>query len=460
MGYSLKILPTSGAVEPALLNAVRRLVSEVEYLSKAWEGNLEFSTIKDCCWRAAEAMSYLPDGGDPKSWPGRKEFCVGKARGVLIQEASKTGTMFAFLPAACFKDVLAKPPVMDGAKLDKGIALDVIAAHDPTAKQVICACCKKTVGIKETSLAHNVISQQVWKAIIDASVARFLTVVENGALSAKVSSYATFSKVSSGTPLDRGKFDVHTSADMARVKELAKTAKKSEFGDSLPSDSAKQIEKAGTEALKKLQPKGDPRNQDLFDRLFAESMIEKSTYAASDQLGRQCRDCEGAQGNATLVQRDQLVKSGDLAAIAVANNIKDPSAFVGPQLMCLPMTIDVGHAQYQVLSRSEKDEAVKRTTLRQISRFTLGIEKTIGDYALELSRTVTNRGATHQSTSTSDLTFPPLLALMLDHWNEFVWTFRSVALEIASVPYTGEFGKLKFEDGKPQKASSSITSGF
>jgi hypothetical protein len=450
VGYLLKILPISGVVEPGLLSAVRRLVDEVEYLNRAWEGNLEFATIKDCCWRAAEAMSYLPDGGDPKSWRGRKDFCVGKARGVLIQEASKAGTMFAFLPSICFKDPQAKPPVMDDAKLDKGVALDVIQNHDPTAKLVICACCGKKVSIKETSLAHNVISQQAWKAIIDASVTRFLTVVENGALSGKVSSYATLSKVSSGSALDRSKFDVHTSADMARVKELAKTTKKSEFGDSLPGDSAKQIERAGVEALRDLPPKSDPRNQKLFDLLFADSMIEKSSYAASDQLGRQCRDCEGAQGNATLVQRDQLVKSGDLPAIAVANNIKDPLAFVGPQLACLPMTIEVGHAKYQVLSRSEQDEAVKRTTLRQISRFALGIEKTIGDYAVELSRNVTNRGATGGSSSTADLSFPPLLALMLDHWNEFVWTFRSVALEIASVPYTGEFGKLKFEGGRAQ----------
>lgn len=455
MGYYLKFVQGSGNPDPALLGTVRRLVDEVDYLSRAWEGNLEFQTIKDCCWRAAESMSYIADGGDPKSWQGRAGFRVGTARGVLIQEKSKTSTLFAFIPASCFKDVNAAPPVLDDKNLNKGIAVEVLQTHDPLAKSMLCACCGKKVSMKETSLAHNVVSQQAWKAIVDASMGRFLAVIEKDSLATKVSSYSKLS-APSGTPLKMPLYEVYTNSDRAIIKEKAKEAKRKEFDGNIPKDAEKLIDKAGADALKNLHPLSDPRNQELFDRLIAAGMIETSSFAASDQAGRQCRDCEEAQGNATLIQRDQLTKDGYLPDIAKAKDFKDPLIFVGPQLNSLPTSIDVGDGRYQVLNKTDKDEAVKRATLRQISRFLLGIEKTIGDYAVELSKNLSQRIEKGQNTTNMDFFLPPLLGLMLDHWNEFLWTFRTVALEVASVPYTGEFGKLKFKSGKQEAMTINI----
>jgi hypothetical protein len=234
-----------------------------------------------------------------------------------------------------------------------------------------CANCGNSVTEKNPAISHNVIPQQIWKQIVDAAIDECLQHIESGSLTAKgVRSSGTLSGQQSGRSIDE------------------------------------KFRRANGE------------NKGILDRLKAPALIN-SSYAAQDNVGKQCLTCEAKQSNATLLQRYALIKDKKLEPQIDSREIVLPT-FIGAQLTGLAEQFKSADARACV-KPGDMENLLGRVTMVQIGRFLVGIERSLSeDYAKNQQSPLTN--------------------LLLDHWDEFVWTFRSVAMTKCGAAYTGNLG--------------------
>jgi hypothetical protein len=264
-------------------------------------------------------------------------------------------------------------------KQDGGGSAQLIVKPDRFGnKGLRCPACFGPLG-KKPAVAHSVIPQSIWKKIIRGACEDLLIVVEQNALDGKVGvkPFSTLSKQKSGTPLDE-KFSL--------VK---------------------------------------PENEVFLQKLLNDTSI-MSTYAAQDNAMKQCLNCETGQADASLMQRLEIVDSGKLPKSFLfkkASYDYDGGAFVGKKLLEDATAMKEAEEASFVKGPTDQKEMFKRKTLMQLSRYLLGIEKAMNE----------------QSNTVVDMSDEcPLLALMLDHWDEFCWTFRLRGLTECDAKYDGQ----------------------
>lgn len=258
------------------------------------------------------------------------------------------------------------------------VSLEMLPDRFGAAARVCPSCGGSTVNGRP-AVAHSVIPQTIWKDIITAALDEFYIVVESGSLARP------------GKP------------GPAAVRSF----------DSLSQQAS------GSKVDGKFHYTADA-NRALYATLFQQSLI-MSSYAAQDNSERQCLPCEAVQADASLLQRLQLEKADKLPATAKYNKqvyALDKHKFIGLRFLSDAGTVQAAEASAGVKAKVSVEEVFKRKTLAQIGRFLLGIEKTLED------QTAKNPNS-------------PLLALLLDHWEEFVWVFRTQGLKQAGVNYTG-----------------------
>src|SRR6185369_14859937 len=95
---------------------------------------------------------------------------------------------------------------------------------------------------------------------------------------------------------------------------------------------------------------------------------------------------------------------------------------------------------------SSPEQTALLLTLRQLNRYLISLEDYISKCFEECAVKSEKELAKDPTRKTKD-DFPPLLLLVMDHWDEFVWTFRSVGLRVCGAKYTGNFNKLKVREG-------------
>jgi hypothetical protein len=244
-----------------------------------------------------------------------------------------------------------------------------------------CPNCGKPVTGKKPAVAHNIIPQQTWKRIVIAAIDECLQNIESGNLTKKrVRSYSSLSGHASGV-----RFSTPDSGE--------------------PMGGKFSPEK--------------PENKPIVNKLLAPGLIN-SAYAAQDNVGKQCLECESKQSNATLIQRFALIKEKKLQS-QIESGAIDPATFVGAQFQGIADRLKAADRRASVATTDAVDELLGRVTIAQIGRFLLGIEKCIEDV--------------YKTNPDS-----PLNNLLLDHWEEFVWSFRSVAMTQCSENYSGNLG--------------------
>lgn len=447
MGFSLKLSEDRSSTLSPYYAEVERMVREVNRLSTVWCGHLDRADIEDLCKRVALSYGMDANAGNQSSW-AQRQYTV-PPKGAL----AKGDNFFYFVPG---KPIEPKPPHAKGWWDTYHCAVvEVVEAPHliGKSKTMVCPSCKQTVLITDTSLAHNVISQRYWKQIIDEVFDEFLSVVEAGTMAQKVKSFSSLSGIESGEKMAK---EVRDAMKFIKLSEQEVEKQKAKDVARKTSTNQQTIDKAGDDAVKKMKPSTTPSapymplspsalNQQFVERFLADSMLECSRYAASDFGGRQCRNCEEVQGNATLLQRFALERDGVLPDIKTVSGAKLTSdgAFVGEHMKA------IAHAKVSgsVPLFKKPEDALAQVTLAQISRYLYGVEKTIGNIWDETYRAAAKVQSSEQPLLFKEH-FSPLLLTVVDHMDEFVWTFRSVALRIANQPYTGNFGALKIEGGQ------------
>lgn len=241
-----------------------------------------------------------------------------------------------------------------------------------------CPACLGPMG-KKPAVAHSVIPQNIWKKLIQGACEDFLIVVETNAMDGKVGvrPRTTLSGQASGTPLD-AKFALET-----------------------------------------------PVNARFVDKLLNDTSI-MSTYAAQDNAMKQCLTCETGQADASLMQRLEIVCSEKLPpSFKFKKNDVGyvDTSFVGRKLIDDAIATSEAETNSFVKGGTGLKEMFKRKTVAQLSRYLLGVEKAMN----EQYKTMTHLP--------DDC---PLLALMLDHWDEFCWCFRTRGMTEAQKPYAGQ----------------------
>lgn len=243
-----------------------------------------------------------------------------------------------------------------------------------------CPSCGGSMVNGRPAVAHSVIPQTIWKEVITAALDEFYTVIASGSL------------------IKSKKHGV------ASVRSFA-TLSKHESGNKVP-DNFHYSKK---------------ENADLYKTLFQQSLI-MSSYAAQDNSERQCLRCEAVQADASLLQRLRLVNDGELPETAKYNKQVydlDQPTFIGLRFLQDAKTIRQTETAAGIKKVVSTEEVFRRKTIAQIGRFLLGIEKALND----------------QVSKGKD---SPLLRLMLDHWEEFVWVFRTQGLKQAGLKYSGK----------------------
>ena len=152
--------------------------------------------------------------------------------------------------------------------------------------------------------------------------------------------------------------------------------------------------------------------------LLGQGALIMTQYAANDHANRQCHDCEKAQANATLIQRIALANTKKIEKIKTHHKVSGKE-FIGSQF------VD-GEDSAKLAERA------KNITLAQISKFLLGIERWM------------NTTSKNDKNLLKIKKCEPVFYLILDHWEEFVWTFRSVALQMCCISYSGDLGIKDF----------------
>lgn len=353
-----------------LAAAIARMPRAADYLAGAWDGCLTRDVLWGLCTEVAQTFNLDANAGDVGKRKNYKlpQGCIGYLS--RVNDKASNSISLKFVVGASTIGVLIKP---DG----NGVA------------STICPACAQPIGNKP-ALAHNIVPQETWKAIIDAVIGEFLENAQNKTLID--STYGLPDPKDPGLP--------------KRIQAFS-------------SFEAKYC-KTGTSDVDFDALKNKDKNEKLLSGLKAQGVI-MSEYAASDTTGKQCLNCESMHGNATLLQRYQLASAGKLPVHPKAVAF-DKLTFVG-----LQFAPDFN-------SPSGSQEALENATRRQIGRFLLAVEKKISEIYGQVGKIA------------NPTTPEPLLFFILDHWDEFVWTFRSYSLAKCNIPYgqSGQGEQLKF----------------
>lgn len=442
MGFYLELDEGKTSRESRFLPEIKRLIREVDRLGTVFGGNLEKGDVDEACARVGRTLNLDVNAGGPSSWKSRKDFKIPKSGAMakeIVKDKGKDDIIYVyFIAGDTFKDT-----VPNGTTFLKDYPCVTVQIkerkHLDTAKQMICPSCSKLVSEKNTSLAHNIISQRFWKMIIDEVFKEFTAIVEEGKMLKEA--------------LER-KSPIH-STSMFGIKSGVKLTEQQRKA----LEYVKISEKAPEKSKDKTVASPQELNRAFVLRFIADSMLEKSQYAASGLSGRQCRDCEEVQGNATLLQRFALEKAGLIGDIAPELKGASGSVFVGNHMKAaINSEIKCGPKEKPVKIYKDGDDAMRQITRAQINRYLLGIEKTIDKIWDEACREAdqgmkgkikAKMSKEEEETAVAETLkyFAPLLLMVKDHYDEFMWTFRAVALRVAGMPYTGSFGATHFKDG-------------
>ncbi|WP_321965422.1 hypothetical protein [Paraburkholderia sp. J7] len=360
MGYRLVVSRGRLHAVSALASSVQELVNDVERLRVAAAGALDRSLVTSLVNDLARRHGLEPVGDISK----RKNF-TPPLSGYMTEVQNKTtwASVFELFPRGGGKVTLSLEPDEYG-----------VAAEN-------CPNCGKRVIGQKPAVAHNIIPQQTWKRIVSAAISECLQNIESGNLTKKhVRSFSSLSGHASGV-----RFSAPDSGEPLGGKFAPEKAE----------------------------------NKPIVDKLLAAGLIN-SAYAAQDNAGKQCLDCERKQSNATLIQRFALIKEKKLQS-QIESGAIDPATFVGAQFQGLADRFKAADRKASVTTTGAVEELLGRVTIAQIGRFLLGIEKCIEE---EYTRNPNS----------------PLNNLLLDHWEEFVWSFRSVAMTQCNANYSGSLG--------------------